>query len=197
MIVVGVTGNLASGKSEAVKIFKKLGAKVFDADVAAKQAVKKGKPAYQAILKIFGRQYLGKSGELDRKKLAWRVFSNPKDLKKLNILIHPGVIFESLKLIERLRKKKGVLVLDVPLLFESKMAELADCTVVVSTRKQKMIARAAKKGLPAGLAKKILSTQWPLSKKEHLADFVIKNNGTTAQLEKEVRWVLNKIQSIH
>ena len=99
MIVVGITGNLASGKSEAARLFKKHGAVVFDADEAARWAARKGAPAYKAIVKIFGKEYLKKNGEIDRKKLATRVFSRPEDLKKLNILIHPGVIFESMKLI--------------------------------------------------------------------------------------------------
>ena len=74
MIVVRVTGNLASGKSEAAKILKKRGAKVFDADHAAKQVVQSGKPVYKAIVKIFGKAYLKKDGTLDRKKIAERVF---------------------------------------------------------------------------------------------------------------------------
>ena len=87
MIVIGVTGSLASGKSQVAQMFRRLGAKLFDADEAAKKAVQKGKPSYKAILKIFGREYLKPNGQIDRKKLAWHVFTHPKDLKKLNIMV--------------------------------------------------------------------------------------------------------------
>ena len=194
MIVVGITGNLASGKTEAARIFKRHGALVFDADEAARNAVRKGAPVYKAVVKIFGKAYLKMNGEIDRKKLAARVFSRPEDLKKLNILIHPGVIFESMKLIERTRKKKGLLVMDVPLLFESKMGNLADVTLVVSSTREKMLERAAKKGMPGSLTRKILSTQWPLGKKEKLADYIIHNNGTHKDLEKEVLRVVRELK---
>ena len=195
MIVIGVTGSLASGKSQAAQMFRSLGAKLFDADEAAKKSIQKGKPSYKAILKIFGREYLKPNGQIDRKKLAWHVFTHPKDLKKLNILIHPGVIFESLKMIESLRNKKGVLVMDVPLLFESKMENLADCTVVVTSSRQKMLARAKKKGLTKKLAEKILSTQWSLNRKERLADFVIHNDGSLVDLKREVSKIWDQIRA--
>ena len=194
MIVIGVTGSLASGKSETTKILQKKGAKVFDADVAARQAIDKGTPAYKAIVKIFGSATLKKNGEIDRKKFAARVFSHPKDLKKLIILTHPGVIFDCMKMIELNKKKTGILVLNVPLLFESKMESLADYTVVVTADKKKILERARKNGMPEDLAKKILSTQWPTKRKEKLADFVIENNGTIKELEKKILEVVEKIK---
>ncbi len=195
MIVIGITGSLASGKSEAVRIFKeKKGAKVFDADLAARQVVEKGKPVYKAVFKIFGKEYFRSNGELDRKKLASHVFSHPEDLKKLNILIHPGVIFECFRMIEQNRKRSEILVLDVPLLFESKMESLADYTVLVTADPKKILQRAKKNGMPESLTRKILSTQWPLIKKRRLADFVIKNNGSLKELEKKVLEVAEKIK---
>ena len=195
MIIIGVTGSLASGKSEVAKILKvKRGAKIFDADVAARQAIEKGRPAYKAILKIFGKGYLGRDGQLDRKKLAARVFSHPEDLKKLNILIHPGVIFECFKMIEQNKKTADILVLDVPLLFESKMESLADYTVLIAADKKKILHRAKKKGMSDALTKKILATQWPLRKKTRLADYVIKNNGSLKELERKILEVAEKIK---
>jgi len=195
MIVVGVTGSFASGKTETVRIFKKHGAKVFDADRAARDAVRKGRPVYRAIVKMFGKRFLRASGELDRKKLGRHVFGHPGDLRKLNILIHPGVIFECMKVIKRFRRKKGFLAMDVPLLFESKMERLADYTLVIASKRESLIRRAKKKGLPAELAVKILSSQWPLKRKARLADFVIRNDGTTAELEERVVELMGKIRS--
>ena len=194
MIVIGITGSFAAGKSEATKILQKKGAKVFDADTAAREVIKKGSPAHRAIVKIFGTANLKKNGEIDRKKIAARVFSHPKDLKKLIILTHPGVIFDCIKMIELNKKKTGILVLNVPLLFESKMECLADYTVVVTAEKKKILERARKNGMPKDLAKKILSTQWPTKRKEKLADFVIENNGTIKELEKKILEVVEKIK---
>ena len=194
MIVVGVTGSLASGKSGAARIFKKLGAEVFDADLSAKRITRKGTPIHRAIVRIFGKSYLKKNGELDRQKLALRVFNHPGDLKKLNVLIHPGVIFDFLERVKKSKGKKKMWVLDVPLLFESKMETIADVTVVISAKESVILRRAEKRGYPEKLARKILGSQWPLSKKEALADFVIDNNGTVKQLEKRVKRVFNLIK---
>ena len=150
MIVVGITGNFSSGKSAVTAVFKKLGAKVFDADLAAKHVVRKGTGLHRAIIQIFGKEYEDKKGDLDRKKLAQRVFSEPKDLRKLNILIHPEVIFEAMKMKKNLQHKKGILVFDVPLLYETKMERLADLVVVVNAARGTMISRAAKKPTPTG-----------------------------------------------
>ena len=193
MIVVGITGNFSSGKSTVTSTFKKLGAEVFDADLVAKNAVRKGTAVYRAIVQIFGREYLSKSGQIDRRKLALKVFSSPEDLKKLNILIHPEVILEAMKKIKELKNKKGILVLDVPLLYESKMEQLADFVVVVYASAPKMISRAAKKGVNPALSKKILAAQWPLDKKINKADFVIENKGNLKQLETKAKEIFNRI----
>ena len=194
MTIVGVTGSLASGKTNAVRIFKKLGAKVFDADASARKVTRKGSAIFKAIVRIFGKSYLKKNGELDRKKLALHVFGHPRDLKKLNVLVHPEVIFDCLSYSKKWRDKKGVFVLDVPLLFESKMEKIADVTVVISVKETVILKRAAKRGYSKELTKKILASQWPLKKKEKLADFVIDNNGTVRQLEKRVKRVFNLIK---
>lgn len=194
MIVVGLTGSLASGKSAAAKAFKKFGATVFDADDAARRAVEKGKPAHRAIGKLFGKRFFTAQGQLDRPKLAKHVFTHPADLKKLNILVHPAVIVECLGVIDRMKKKKGILVLDVPLLFESKMDNLADYTVVVRAPRETLVERAKKRGIDGGLAERILSTQWSMAKKARLADFVLDNDGSPRDLEKQVSEVLEKIK---
>ena len=194
MIPVGITGSLNSGKSATARIFKKLGARVFDADLSARRALAKGKPSHRAIVKLFGKRFLGRGGQIDRKKLADHVFHHPADLKKLNILIHPGVIVECMAMIERLQKKKGILALDVPLLYEAGMEDLARYVIVVRASKARMIARAAVKGMSRSLALKILSTQWPIERKARHADFVIDNNGTPKSLERRVKGVFAELK---
>ena len=193
MIVVGLTGNLASGKSEAAKVFMKKGARVIDADEIARKLTQKNVALKSAIAKMFGRAFVKKGGRIDRRKLAWHVFSNPRDLKKLNVLVHPSVIIEIYKQLEKFRAKKGVVILDVPLLFESKMEKLADFTVVVKASEASMLSRASRRGIPAALARKILAAQWPAMKKARLADFVIDNNGSAEDLERRVHQVMETI----
>ena len=196
MIIVGLTGNLASGKTETAKIFKRLGALVLDADEASRRLTRKGTAIHKAIVKLFGKEYLGKDGELDRRKLAERAFSHPQDLKKLNTLIHPGVILEAYKAIEKNKRRKGLIVLDVPLLYETGMEKLADFTVVVTSDEKKMLVRAQKRGVPAKLAKNILRSQWPLAKKARLAHYVIQNDGTPKELETKVKTVFDRLNRI-
>ena len=193
MIVVGLTGNLASGKSEAAKLFKKKGAHVIDADEIARKLTRDNVKLKSAILKIFGEAFELGQGEIDRKKLAWHVFSHPKELKKLNTIVHPGVILEIYRELDKFRAKKGLVVLDVPLLFESKMEKLADFTVVVKASESNMLSRASRRGIPAVLARRILAAQWPVMKKARLADFVIDNNGTAQELDRRVSQVFEEI----
>ena len=193
MIVVGLTGNLASGKSEAAKLMKDKGAVVVDADMVARKLTEKGKPLFKAIVKFFGKQFVDKKGVLDRRKLALHVFSHPKDLKKLNVIVHPGVILELYKEIDKHRSKKGFLILDAPLLFESKMEKLADYSVVIKASESNMLSRASRRGIPSALARKILAAQWPVMKTARLADFVIDNDGTILDLKHRVKSILNEI----
>ncbi|MCG3176518.1 MAG: Dephospho-CoA kinase [Candidatus Omnitrophica bacterium] len=193
MIVVGLTGGLATGKTQAARIFKKLGARIFDADEVARRLLRRGTPAYRGVVQIFGADYLGPKGDIDRAKLARRVFSSPKDLKKLNTLVHPGVIFECLQVIRRLKGRKGLLVLDVPLLFESHMERMADVTVVVKAKPATVYARTDKKGLSRKLARAIIASQWSLARKARLADHVLDNDGTPKELEQQVREVRERI----
>ena len=100
---------------------------------------------------------------------------------------------EVYKILESVRGKKGVLVLEVPLLFESRMDKMVDFRIVVTSGRAAMLARAARKGVPRTLAEKILASQWPLSRKAKLADYVISNDGTPIQLRAAVKKVHREI----
>ena len=194
MIVIGVTGSLASGKTEVAAVFKKLGARIFDADRVARRLIRSGSVLNESIGMLFGKEYLKTDGQINRKKLADHVFRSPKELRKLNTLIHPDVMMSALEVIRRSKEQRGrVLVLDVPLLFESRMDGLAGTTVLVKSTTPRMIERARKKGIGASMAKKILSCQWPNSRKEPLADIVITNNGSLRDLRRRAKEVFFEI----
>lgn len=194
MIVVGVTGSFSSGKSAVTAVFKKLGARVFDADATAKKVTRKGTAVYRAIVQIFGKEYVGTDGQLNRKKLAQRVFAHPRDLRKLNILIHPEVIFEALKMKKAAKGRKGVLVFDVPLLYESRMEKLVDRIVVVDAGEKHILKRGREKGVDPALSKKILKSQWSFEKKARRADYIIENRGNLKDLERKAREIFRKIK---
>lgn len=194
MRVVGITGSLACGKSAVADLFHRWGAKVIDADRIAADLTRKGTPIHRAIIKLFGEDFLKKNKELDRGKLAKHVFDHPRDLKKLNVLIHPSVILETYKTIEKFKAKKGLIVLDVPLLFESKMERLAEKVIVVQAKTGVILRRAAARGISPVLAKKILSSQWAPSRKAKLADFVIHNNGTLGELEAKAKKIFELVK---
>jgi dephospho-CoA kinase len=194
MKVIGITGSLACGKSAVAELFAKWGAQVVDADRLAASLTRKGTPTYRAIVKIFGAGILQKNKQLDRRKLAQHVFSHPKDLKKLNVLIHPNVILETYKMIAKTKNKKGLLVLDVPLLFESKMEKLVEKVIVVQAKPGVILRRAAARGIPTELAQKILASQWSSARKAKLADHVIQNNGTLGDLEAQAKKIFELIK---
>lgn len=194
MKVIGLTGSLACGKTAVAELFAKWGAQVVDADRLAASLTRKGTPTYRAIVKLFGAGILKKNKQLDRRKLAQHVFSHPKDLKKLNVLIHPSVILETYKLIAKTKNKKGLLVLDVPLLFESKMEKLVETVIVVQAKQDLILRRAQARGIPVELAQKILASQWSSARKAKLADHVIQNNGTLGDLEAQAKKIFELIK---
>src|SRR5919199_6853443 len=119
MLLVGLTGNIASGKSTVARMLVERGATVIDADVLARQAVEVGTPAYNAIVERWGRDVLAPDGHLDRPALRQRVFADPEELEALNEIVHPEVLRLRTQLVgEARRRGDHVVVADIPLLFE-------------------------------------------------------------------------------
>lgn len=183
--IVGLTGGIASGKSAVLSAFLRLGAKTVDCDALARQAVLPGRPALRKIRKAFGPAvFTGKN--LDRGAMGTLVFSDPTARRKLEAIIHPEVIR---KLKQEIRRfPSGLLVCDVPLLFEAKLSKLFDSIVVVwvpeTTQLKRLIRRS---GLSRTEALRRLRSQLPLSRKRKLADFVIDNSRSLGSTEAQVR----------
>lgn len=179
-IVIGLTGGLGSGKSTVLAEFKRLGAVTADADEIARRVVEPGGPAYAKVVKLFGPAVVRSDRTLDRKAIAARVFKSPSLRKKLEAIIHPLVRRELRRAVER--TKKGVVVLDIPLLYESGLEKMVDRVCVVWTPAAVRLRRLASAGkFTPGDIRARLKAQMPLAEKRRRADHVIENGGPLRQ----------------
>jgi len=195
--LVGLTGGIASGKSTVAKILGRLGAAIVDADVLSREVVAPGHDGWNEIVATFGREVLQPDQTLDRQKLRTIIFNNPEARKKLEAIIHPRVR----ALAEQRIREHGdagfvVVVYEVPLLFEGKLHEWLRPVILVACdvniQRQRLQRR---DGLDAAAAQKHIDAQMSLEEKRRLADYVIENDGSLADLESQVRAVLAKIQA--
>lgn len=184
-LLIGLTGGFGTGKSTVARLFRGLGAQVIDADKLAHRALKRGQSTYNVICARFGRKsILGTRGEINRKKLARIVFENPGKRKVLESIVHPFV-FRQIKRVTK--KKRGILILEVPLLFETRFNEKMDANIVVRANEKSQIARLGKRsGTSRAEVKARNKAQMPIEKKAKLADFVIVNNGSLNETKKQV-----------
>lgn len=195
MLIVGLTGGIATGKSTVAAMFAKMGIRRFDADSLAREAVEPGTAALQEIARTFGSAVIDDQGRLDRKKMAGIVFNDAGKRKQLEGIIHPRV---RLLLEERLaaaRRAGDCLVLvEVPLLYETNFQRFVDKVIVVRVSEQQQLMRLRQRdGLSLAEAKRRIAAQMPLEEKAALADYVIDNDGTLAETEKQARQILGRL----
>jgi len=179
MILVGLTGGVATGKSTVAKMFKQCGAAVINADLLARQVVEPGKPAWRAIVKLFGKRVLNHDRSLDRQALGSIIFHNPKKRRQLERIIHPRVAREQARLTKAITRKdpNAVVIYEVPLLFEAGVDKRVDKIIVVTADRNIQIARLKKRnGLSRAEAIRRIRSQMPLAKKTQQADHLL--NGT-------------------
>lgn len=180
MVVVGLTGGIATGKSTVAAIFEKAGARLIDADRIARDAVRRGSPAYEDIVAHFGAQVLHPGGEIDRKRLAAVIFGSPAERRALEDIVHPRVRQEVDRRLAQIRRQapESLVVLDIPLLFESGMDRGLDATVVVYAPEPVQLERLrARDGLTEAEALARIRAQMPIESKKNLATLVIDNGG--------------------
>lgn len=134
MIIIGLTGGIASGKSTVSRILQELGAQIIDTDQLARQVVAPGQPAYREIVATFGRQILQADGSLNRRALGRIVFNDAAARERLNAIIHPRIRELAAKQIEAWRQKdpEAVIVIEAPLLLEAGMDAQVDVIWVVT-----------------------------------------------------------------
>jgi dephospho-CoA kinase len=189
MLNVGLTGGIASGKSTVAQMFVARGAYLIDFDKLAHEVQEPGKKAWQEIIKYFGEGILTSDDLIDRNRLAQIVFTDKKKLEALNNIVHP-LVYELWQ--ERLgeikkHEKHAIVLSDVPLLFEGKMKDLFDLTLLILILPEEQIIRLmARNGLSRDDAQLRLKNQMPIADKIGLADIVIDNQSDLSQTEKKV-----------
>lgn len=182
--IIGLTGEIASGKSTVSKLLQQKGLLVIDADRLSRGVMQKNGAAYDEVVQYFGKEYVLPSGEIDRKKLGAYVFSQKEELKKLEKLTHPHVIALADAL---LRNAKGMVVLDVPLLFEANMQHLCDEIWVITAPAEMRLQRVIKRdGLLEAEAKDRISCREEIKYRGIIPTYWIKNNETQEALQEKI-----------
>jgi dephospho-CoA kinase len=193
-LVIGLTGGIASGKSTVSNMMKDLGITVIDADVEARLAVRKGKKAYQEIISHFGPEILQSDGSIDRGKLGSIVFHNSEKRMLLNSIVHPAVREQMLsKKIDAEARGEQIIVMDIPLLFESKLTYMVDKILLVYVDEDTQLKRLIERNhFTEEEAKARINSQLPLKEKVSLADAVIDNNGTIEETRNQLLQILHE-----
>jgi dephospho-CoA kinase len=188
MILIGLTGNIASGKSEVAKMLADRGATVIDADMLAREAVEPDTQALKDIVKRWGKDVLNEDGSLDRAALRRIVFADQFELDALNRIVHPGVTRLRDREIARARERGDDLVVCViPLLFERNLVEEYEAIVLVDSARPLRLERlVATRGLEETEAMNMIVSQMPAELKRARADYVIENDGSLEDLERDV-----------
>lgn len=197
MKLVGLTGGIASGKTTVANIIERLGAAIVDADVLSRDVVEPGQAAWHDIVSTFGPEVLQSDQTLDRQKLRTIIFNNPNARKQLEAIIHPRVrALAEQRIREHTEAGYAVVVYVVPLLFEGNLQDglrpviLVACDINVQRQRLEQ-----RDQLNSTAAQKHIDAQMSLEEKRRLADYVIENNGSLEDLERQVREVLAKIQA--
>ncbi|MSR77089.1 MAG: dephospho-CoA kinase [Candidatus Omnitrophica bacterium] len=189
--IIGLTGSFGSGKSTVARGFEKLGARVIDADALACEALQVGRKEFDLVVKLLGPQALGCGGDIDRKAAAEIIFQDSVKRKALEAIIHPYVFKRMDEEISE--SEENVIILDVPLLFETGLDQRCDQTIVVKAPEQVILERLREKGFSKSEIYARLGAQKPLEEKVLLADFVIDNQGRSEETDKQILKVWDKL----
>ncbi len=198
MILVGLTGGIATGKSTVAGMFRRYGATVIDADALAREVVEPGKPAWREIVKAFGKTVLNPDHTLNRQAMGARVFGHPTKLRRLERIIHPRVAREQIRLTKQAARNdpKAVVIYDVPLLFEAGIDTRVDTTIVVTADRETQIARLKKRnGLSRAEALRRIKSQMPLADKRRCADYVLNGTLPLLQLKQQVQLLYQSLRA--
>lgn len=193
-IVLGITGGIASGKTEAGRILSAEGFKVLDSDFLAHELMSKGRPVYEAVTGYFGGAILDENGEIDRTKLGKKIFTDPEERAVLNRLVHPAVIRAAQDWITECRGMQEDAAVLVPLLFEANWTDGWDAVICVTAPEEQIFRRLERRGISQNETRERIAAQMPQAEKAARADFVIENGGTTEMLRSQLLDLVEKIR---
>lgn len=197
VVIAGLTGGIATGKSTVSAIFRKLGACIIDADKVAREVVEKGTPAWKEIKEFFGDGVLNPDGSVDRAKLGSIVFRDESKRKRLEGIVHPRVFEEIEKQIYEIKKetKDAIIILDIPLLIESGYQIKVDKVIVVYAGEKEQVSRLSKKISAEDALKRIMS-QMSIDEKKKFADYIIDNTGSVEETEAQCRKIFEEFKGL-
>ena len=199
MLIVGLTGGVASGKTAVSQVLKEEGAYIIDADQIARELVQPHKPAWNELIRAFGKGILQEDGFIHRKKLADKVFADPKKRKLLNQILHPRIKEEMDRRTKEIGQKdpEAIVVIDAPLIVElGDHREMDKLIVVASTQTQQIERLKERDRIGPEEALRILSSQMPVEEKVNLADFVIRNEGSLEETKKRAKEVFKELRKV-
>jgi dephospho-CoA kinase len=195
VLLVGLTGGIASGKSTVAGFMKDLGGEVIDFDILARQVVSPGENAWIRIVQYFGEEILLDNREINRKKLSAIVFNDSEKRKALEGFTHPAIGEAFVQEVEKASQKKEVAIIGVvPLLIECTMQELFHSITLVYIPRDKQIDRLVERdGITRDRAIDIINAQMPIDSKIDHANFVINNSGSIEETNIQVKGVWKKL----
>jgi dephospho-CoA kinase len=187
---------MASGKTTVAAMFRAHGARVLEADRIAHRLMAPGQPAYEEIVRAFGKEIVSGDGTIDRKRLGAIVFADAARREQLNRIVHPRVIDEQEKELARIAVEDpgAVAIVEAALLVEAGYHKQLDKLVVTWCRPEQQLERLLTKGLSREEAERRISAQLPPEEKRRLADYVIDCSGSLAETERQVEQVWQALQ---
>lgn len=192
MLVIGLTGNIGSGKSSVARLLSNMGAQVIDTDQIARDVVAPGTPGFKEITAQFGASVLNPDGTLNRSQMAQIVFNDPTALKHLNAIVHPKIKLEVIKAIDNYRKNNPapLLVIEAPLLIETGMHQLVSEVWLVTIDSKTQLNRIINRDqVTKEQVQQRLAAQMPQEDKLPYANKIITNNGTPDETLQQVQQI--------
>lgn len=192
-LIIGLTGSIATGKSTVSEMFTHFHIPVIDADQIARLVVEPGQEAYRQIIDYFGNEIAYEDGTINRPELGKIIFADSAKREQLNSIVHPAVRKEMLRQkTELVTKGESVVVLDIPLLFESKLTHYVDKIIVVYAKKEIQLSRLMKRNnYSKKEASQRIQSQMSVDEKTTLADATINNSGSKMESLKQLETILS------
>ncbi|GED14585.1 dephospho-CoA kinase [Aneurinibacillus migulanus] len=197
-MIIGLTGGIACGKSTVSRMLAERDARIIDADIIAREVVRPGEEAWSLVVERFGRDILLANDELDRVKLGSLVFSDEQARLDLNAIVHPAVRGRMRQLTKEAQEEGiALIVLDIPLLYESKLEYMVEKVVVVYCTVNQQLERLMKRnGFDEEEAQRRIASQMSIEDKRLRADYVIDNSGTLTETEQQVDELVGRLLNL-